>query len=368
MLNNRLKKYQGVIWMIVCTVIVHLSMGACGHRQKATASLTSYLPDDTLIRYTGRIDFTDKARPTFWQPGVYIEWAFEGDSCIMVLEDEMLWGNSHNYFEIVVDGKAQRLRMQSKRDTVIIAKNAGPGIHAVLFCKSTEAGIGYMSLAGISCERLVPLPPPLKRKIEFIGNSITSGMGSDQSEIPCDKGAWYDQHNAYKSYGAITARALNAQYHLSSVSGIGLMRSCCDMKVIMPQVFDKVNMREDSIAWDFSRYQPDVVTVCLGQNDGIQDSTAFCNNYLSFLKGLRKYYPSSKIVCLTSPMANEQLLPVMKKYLNAITNEVNRTDHNVHAFFFSKRYHNGCGEHPSLEEHEAIAGELTAFLATLMKW
>lgn len=341
---------------------------ACNSGEKKNSSWIWYQPNDTLIRYTGRIDFTDKVKPKFWQPGVYIEWAFEGDSCMIVLEDEMRWGNSHNYYELVVDGKEQRSRMRSKRDTVFVAGNAKETSHHVLFCKNTEAGIGFMSLAGISCEKLVPLPRAEQRKIEFIGNSITSGMGSDQTEIPCDKGVWYDQHNAYKSYGAITARKLNAQYHLSSVSGIGLMRSCCEMKVTMPGVFDKVNMREDTISWDFAGYQPDIVTVCLGQNDGVQDSTTFCNNYLSFLKHLRKLYPSASVVCLTSPMANEQLLPVMKTFLTAIVNEAGKTDKNVHSFFFSKRYSQGCGEHPSLREHEEIAGELTAFVQNLMNW
>ncbi|MBO9658415.1 MAG: hypothetical protein J7527_06285 [Chitinophagaceae bacterium] len=359
---------SGRLQRIIFALSFGLMITACNSCEKKNFSRIWYQPNDTLIRYTGRIDFTDRAKPKFWQPGVYIEWAFEGDSCMIVLEDEMLWGSSHNYYQLVVDGKEQRLQMRSKRDTVFVAGNEKENIHRVFFCKNTEAGIGFMSLAGISCEKLVPLPPAVKRKIEFIGNSITSGMGSDQTEIPCDKGVWYDQHNAYKSYGAITARTLNAQYHLSSVSGIGLMHSCCDMKVSMPRVFDKVNMREDTISWDLTAYQPDLVTVCLGQNDGIQDSATFCSNYLSFIKDLRKHYPSASIVCLTSPMANEQLLPVMKNFLSAIVNEAGRTDKNVHSFFFSKRYSKGCGGHPSLEEHTEIAGELIAFLQKLMKW
>ncbi|MCG2614385.1 GDSL-type esterase/lipase family protein [Terrimonas sp. NA20] len=368
MLNNRLITGLGVLMLMACGVFVNISLTACGDGKKKDSTLNFYQADDPLIRYTGRIDFSDKLKPKFWQPGVYIEWAFEGDSCILILEDEMLWGDSHNYFELVVDGKEQRLQMKTKRDTILVATDAGPGIHRVFFCKNTEAGIGYMRFAGISCQKLVPLPPPMKRKIEFIGNSITSGMGSDESEIPCGKGVWYDQHNAYQSYGAIAARSMNAQYHLSSVSGIGLMHSCCEMKVIMPQVFDKVNMRDDSVDWNFTNYQPDVVSVCLGQNDGIQDSATFCSNYILFIKTLRKHYPSATIVCLTSPMANDQLMPVLKKYLAAITKEVNKADSNVHTYFFSKRYSRGCGEHPSLEEHQEIAGELTVFLRELMKW
>ncbi|MEZ4931043.1 MAG: hypothetical protein R2788_02790 [Saprospiraceae bacterium] len=59
------------------------------------------------------------------------------------------------------------------------------------------------------------------------------------------------------------------------------------MDVVMPPVFDNVDMRYDSIEWDFSKYQPDVLTICLGQNDGVQDSTAFCGRVkASFYRGI----------------------------------------------------------------------------------
>jgi putative lipase involved disintegration of autophagic bodies len=52
--------------------------------------------------------------------------------------------------------------------------------------------------------------------------------------------------------------------------------------------------------WDFTNYQPDVVTVCLGQNDGVQDSTIFCSAYVNFLKRMRSYYPTAQIILVTS--------------------------------------------------------------------
>ena len=281
----------------------------------------------------------------------------------------MLWGKNHNYLEVVVDGKAIRLQTKAKRDTIKVAENLSTGEHTLVICKNTEANIGYLELVGIRCRQLIkPLPKPV-RKIEFIGNSITCGAGSDLSVIPCGKGVWQDQHNAYLSYGSITARTLNAQYHLSSVSGIGLMHSCCKMNIIMPPVFDKISMRNDTIVWNFNNYQPDVVTICLGQNDGIQDSAAFCNNYTAFIKQLRNYYPKATIICLTSPMADVSLATFMKKTLTAILNKMNRNgDKKVTSYFFSKQYHNGCDYHPDLEEHKLIADELMAFIKKEMKW
>ncbi|MBL7741558.1 MAG: hypothetical protein JNK14_20230 [Chitinophagaceae bacterium] len=332
------------------------------------AAMRFHPADHVYIEYTGRIDFSDPKLPRFWQPGVYISFRVKGNYCGIIVNDEELWGKNHNYLELVVDGKTMRLQTKTKRDTIVVPGLSG-GIHNVTLVKNTEANIGYLELTGILCNELIePLGKP-ERKIEFIGNSITCGTGNDQSLVPCGKGVWQDQHNAYLSYGAITARKLNAQYHLSAVSGIGLMHSCCNMDVIMPQVFDKVSMRNNAIPWDFKKYQPDVVTVCLGQNDGVQDSAAFCNNYIRFIKKLREYYPRATIICLTSPMADASLTAFMKKTLTAVVEKVKREgDKKVASYFFSRQYSSGCDYHPSLEEHQQIADELTRFIKKRMKW
>ena len=331
--------------------------------------LTFFKADHPYLQYTGRIDFTNKSLPRFWQPGVYIQTKFSGTNCEILINDEELWGNSHNYIQLIIDNNTPiRIKTVSKINTIKIDQLKN-GIHSLTICKGTEAGIGYIELVGLRCEAIHPTSERPLRKIEFIGNSITSGMGSDLSLFPCGQGVWYDQHNAYQSYGPTTARTLQAEWQLSSVSGIGMIHSCCKMTVTMPQVFDKINMRENSVEWNFNNYQPDVVTVCLGQNDGIQDSTAFCNAYVDFIDRLRRYYPKADIICLTSPMADSALLVVMKKYLNSIVSYKNKKgDKKISSYFFSKIYNHGCGSHPDINEHQQIAKELTAFISKLKNW
>ncbi len=332
-------------------------------------SVSFFAADNPNIQYIGRIDFTNPKLPRFWQPGVYINVKFSGSYCEVILNDEVLWGKNHNYLEIVIDGVAKRIQTKTAHDTIIIAEGLSDGTHTLTICKNTEANIGYLELVGIRCKKLLKPEPKSKRKIEFIGNSITCGASSDMSAIPCGKGVWQDQHNAYMAYGPVTARTLQASYHLSSVSGIGLMHSCCGMNIIMPPVFDKISMRNDTINWNFSKYQPDVVTVCLGQNDGIQDSAAFCDNYLSFIKQLRGYYPKAQLILLSSPMASGNLKQFMVSSLTAIKKKVNsKGDKKVGTFFFAKQYTGGCDYHPSLEEHTLIANELTVAIKKLMKW
>jgi hypothetical protein len=317
----------------------------------------------------GRIDRSNPAAPRFWSPGVVVQWRFRGKTCRVILRDQQLYGKNHNYVEIAVVGQAPvRIRMKGHEDTILI-RGEGAGDHLVYICKDTESGIGWLEMVGVLAEELLPPPALPARKIECIGNSITAGTGMDESEIPCGKGEWYDQHNAWMSYGALTARMLQAQWHLTAVAGIGLVHSCCQMDIVMPQVFDKMDLRDNTGSWDFSRYVPDVVTVCLGQNDGILDSTLFCGAYTRFIGDIRRHYPGTQIVCLTSPMGDATLTIVQKRYLRGIVAAVHRAgDMKVSTYFFSKQYSHGCGGHPDLEEHGLIAGELTGYLKDLMHW
>ncbi|HEY0244220.1 MAG TPA: SGNH/GDSL hydrolase family protein [Mucilaginibacter sp.] len=326
--------------------------------------------DDPNIHYIGRVDFTNPQIPRFGSAGVYIKAKFKGSFCEFIINDEVLYNINHNYLEIAIDDQVPyRIELTAKENIIKVAEGLANTTHVITICKDTESHIGYLDFIGFRCEQLLPLPAEPKRKIEFIGNSITSGAGMDQSKVPCNTGLWFDQHNAYMSYGARAARALNAQWQLTSVSGIGLIHSCCDLKITMPQVFDKVYLRKDSAQWDFKRYQPDVVTICLGQNDGIQDSTVFCGAYVKFIGIVRSKYPQADIICMSSPMADAQLTAVLKRYLAGTTNYVNaRGDKKVHRFYFSRSYNKGCGGHPDMEDHQHITDELTAYIKQVKGW
>ncbi len=336
----------------------------------AKSGFNFYPGNHPFVKYIGRVDFSDTSKPKFWASGTYVQITFIGTYCNLQIDDEMLWGTTLNYLQIKVDDRpAYRIQLKGKHNVITLAKNLPKGKHTILICKNTEAENGYIQILGFECEQILRPALTQTRKMEFIGDSITCGAASDESEIKCDKGQWHDQHNAYMAYGPTTARNLNAQWHLSSVSGIGLMHSCCNKKILMPQVFDKVNMARDTIAWDFSLYQPDVVTVCLGQNDGVQDSAQFVNAYINFAKTLRINYPKAKLIFLSSPMASADLKVALIKYINAVKESLNQQgENNIATYFFSKSYHQGCGGHPSVVDHQAIAAELTASVKKIMKW
>lgn len=331
------------------------------------SNLNSFTGDHAVISYVGRFDFSDPKHPKVWNPGAYIQFRFKGSKCIVNLNDEFLYGSYHNYVTIVVDGKSpKRVRLDQQVNELLIAEDLDNGEHDVLICKDTESNIGFIQLASIECEALVQQPKTKKKVIEFIGDSITCGNGSDTSKIKCGEGQWYDQHNAYLAYGPVVARKFNFDYLLSSFSGIGMAHSCCNIKEQMPDIYDHINLDKHGKKWKNTTHIPDVVCITLGQNDGVLKGNTYLNAYLSFVQHLRALYPKAQIVCCSSPMASNDLkayhavmIPKIVKMLQSSGDEA------IHAFLYSGQYRSGCGSHPTVSQHQEMASELAGFLETL---
>src|SRR5262245_26292756 len=86
----------GVIIFCVCFF-------ASAQGQEASRRTLKYVPaDDPNIQYMGRIDFNDRKLPRFWQPGVSITVRFAVGTLRLLVNDEILWGKNHNYYELVV--------------------------------------------------------------------------------------------------------------------------------------------------------------------------------------------------------------------------------------------------------------------------
>jgi hypothetical protein len=331
--------------------------------------ITFFSSAETAFRYVGRFDMASSEKPRCWAPGTYIEVGFTGKFCEIEINDEVRYGTHHNYIEVIIDDlPPQRIRLRAERNVLIVAENLKDGKHTLVICKNTESAIGYIEFVGMSCESVFAVKAKPK-SIEFIGDSITCGNGCDDSQTICGEGQWFDQHNAYLSYGPSIARELNADWQICAVSGIGLTRSCCGAKTIMPQVYDRVDLREEGIVWKCGKNIPDLVVITLGQNDGLQDSAIFCSSYVSFIKNLRDRYVTSKIICCASPMADEDLKPVMKNYVAAVAKKMQQLgDTNVFSFAYSGMYRSGCTFHPTAYEHTEIAKELAPFVRSTMRW
>ena len=99
--------------MLRATVLFFLIISGCQNLFAKSPRL--FEADNALYQYTGGIDFTNAKKPRFWTAGVYIKAKFKGTSCELHINDEVLWGNSHNYLEIIIDDqKPFKLKLKEK--------------------------------------------------------------------------------------------------------------------------------------------------------------------------------------------------------------------------------------------------------------
>ena len=348
---------------IICMSFIILSGTNTDKRQWFEA-------DNNMIKYVGRIDFTDPKAPKFSAAGTYIEAKFNGTTVDIEISEEHKY-NNNQFFQVSIDGNTPvRFQTVAGQSIYRLASGLTSGTHIVRITKDSEASIGWMQFKKIRVEELLDHTLPV-RKIECFGNSITCGAGiyTNLCSISIDS-KWYYSTSATKSYGALLAKKLNAQYHLTSWSGIGLTKSCCNMTVIMPTVYDLTFIEGSSTQkWNFSKYIPDVVTICLGQNDGVIDSATFINAYINFIDKLKVYYPNTQFLCITSPMSDDALYNYHVKCLTAIENHYSsKGDNKVHKVFLSHNMNNGCTTHPDGAQHEIIAAELEVAIKNITGW
>ena len=185
------------------------------------------------------------------------------------------------WLDVLIDGALSQRRMLEKgRQSICVFRGADPQmLREVRILRDTQAMQAdektLLQLVSVSTDgSFEPVKEP-KLKIEFIGDSITSGEGccgalQEMSWIPA-------VFSCVDNYAAMTAKLLDAESYWISQSGWGVycdwrgVRSCA-----IPSVYGQICGPcggERNIAlgagapWDFSCWQPDVVVINLGTND-----------------------------------------------------------------------------------------------------
>ncbi len=341
----------------------------------------SYLPDckpqKNIFTTQGRVEKLKNNDIILISSASSVTFGFNGNECTVNVKAQ----DHHNYVVVEIDGNYFGRKKIEPSGTSIPVKVSEKGKHIITIYKATEAANGNVIFKGAKGDLFkVKLQP--KKKIEFIGDSITCGMGNDIKEIPCGSGEWYDQHNGYYSYGSITARLLDANYILSSVSGIGMYRNWNDehdKEAIMPDVYENLYLNKDNSKPYTFGFNPDITCIALGTNDfsdgdGTKPRLPFneekyTSNYINFIKTVYKHSPDTQIVLLDSPMVNGDKSITFVKCLNTVKNAVNKdkTHKPVRVFTFQEVTPHGCGYHPEIEDDKLMATQLAPFLKQFLK-
>jgi len=347
---------------------------------KKVVSTTQDVLPATILKPYGRYVFNADQNLELISSAVHFGFSFTGNS--FAIYATLANTSEHNYLQYEVDGVYQkRIRVDGKSKEPITLTLPTDGEHKVWIYKATEAHTGPIFIQKIEAKNIKIIENSKTPLIEFIGNSITCGAAADDSETPCGKGSYHDQHNAYQAYGPRLARALKTNFMLSSVSGIGVYRNWNSNGPTMPEVYEKANFQADGTRiWDFTIYKPNVVSIALGTNDFSNgdgkkerwpfDSMSFINKYVQFIQVVKTKYPNAKIALLSSPMVNGSSRLTFQNCLTAVKEKVDvlyPSDKPVSLFFFEPMQARGCSGHPNVEDHGLMANQLFPFFKEIIK-
>lgn len=346
------------------------------HQAMAQKSLHTFIaPSDSNIIYTGRIERTNPNRPTFTYPGVEIRTAFIGNNISMAAKPHS------GYFMAQIDDNAPfKIAFLTDSIATICQGSDTTATHQLVITYISEGYQTRPEFRGFILGRGTTITQPAglpKRRIEFIGNSITCGYGIEANN-PTDP---YTEATAnfYYTYAAQTARNLHAQATVVARSGIGVYRNYNG-----PQTGDAVNMNteypytllyDDTHLWDFTRFTPDVVCINLGTNDTSTtgaDSTLLFKGFCKLYTQVRSHYPQTKILLLSGCMMKGEQLAMTQQAMDATQQfALSQGDTQVYRLDFAPHDGTlgyGASWHPSLKQHSVMAEQLTQYLQKIMKW
>ena len=242
--------------------------------------------------------------------------------------------------------------------------------------------------------------PERKYKLEFIGDSITSGEGTYGAVTDTDWLAMY--MSSSKNYATMVGKELDADVRLISQGGWGFFVGWDnDIRHNIPSIYESVcglatgefneslgSLKEN----DFASWVPDAIVINLGTNDSSafetppldipgmgtfkqrknedgtyfeEDAEKLRNAIVAFLEKLRKYNPTSHLVWVYG-MLGYNITMIISEGVNRYIKKTGDTN----VIFLnlpnttSEAY--GSHMHPGVLSHERAAKVLVDYLGSVM--
>ncbi|SFC99472.1 SGNH/GDSL hydrolase family protein [Flavobacterium phragmitis] len=330
--------------------------------------------------YQGRIEQLQNGNVVLIGTASSVSFNFIGNECSISLQSVDSYEH-HNYVDLVLDGKyLGKIKIEKgPAQSFPIKTTSSNKVHKLEIYKNTEAHTGGVLFAGTTA-KLTSITAKKKKKIEFIGDSITCAAASDA--VNCEKGEYMDHHNGYYAYGPTLSRAIDVDYLTSSVSGIGIYRNWNDEnrdEAIMPDVYQNLYLTKETSKpkYDFA-FQPDIISIALGTNDfsggdGKKERLPFnaekyVSNYINFIKMLYEHNPKAQIVITNSPMVGGDRAVVFEDCLNKVKQAfaTDKSHKPILIFKFKPMKPNGCLGHPDVADQKVMADQYGPFLKKLL--
>ncbi|KAF2757582.1 lipolytic protein-like protein G-D-S-L family [Pseudovirgaria hyperparasitica] len=334
------------------------------------------------IQYLGRVN--PNTKELTW-PGTGVSFTFSGTTATISIS-----ASGANSADLIVDGAITTIL--NVAGTSISTAKLPRGNHTVELRRRSETQYGTITIGNITTDGTFNADVLPKRKIEIVGDSISVGYGLDGVN-PCTNTAAVEDNP--KTFGALTAKALNASYSVVAWSGKGLTRNYItvdpDTSPIMPQYWTRYGANDADNSYTFpSSATPDVVVINLGTNDfsyiaydsagqpynarALLNATVFASAMVSFVQTVQKKYVKAHVFLMTSPMlsdgypsAAEAQKSTQRNALAAATARLG--GEKVHLVEWATQGADvGCDYHPNAATHAAGAMVLLQAVKGVMGW
>lgn len=365
-----------------------------------------YYPTQELpyCRIHGRTDRSMQPLPLFWT-GSGLEVLVNGTELWIDLEVDFDFHEPWAAYR--VDGALMgRQMLLPGRQSLCLFRNMSPeAVKDVFFFRELQAmsedPACRLLVHGFKTDGTFFPVPDRPYKLEFIGDSITSGEGTygavgDQPWIPMFM-------SASRHYAAMTAQALNADFRLISQGGWGVVcgwdnnshhalplcyRQICGLAC--GPANEALGAQKPN---PFEEWRPDAVIVNLGTNDnGAFDQPAwqdestgetfqnkrnpdgsleaasverFEQGVIDFLKQLRSCNPDAHIVWAYGMLGYELTLPIAHA-LDTFRKETGDTRISFLQLPNTTEETIGSRFHPGVRSHERAAGVLSEYLKSIL--
>lgn len=309
-------------------------------------------------------------------PGVYFEGRVSGTGVGIVL------GDSAADYDVQVDG-ATVATLVTPGNTTHWVNGLSNSTHTVRVVKrndtpgSTSAFGGFVAASGGA---VLSKPAARNRQIEFIGDSLTVGYGNLSTSRTCTSDQLRRTTNADVSYGALTARRLNADYQINGYSGLGMVRNYNGGRsdVTYRTFYDRALLNVSGDIWQNpGTWRPQLVVINLGTNDfstavnpgepWTPDSLAagYRSAYGDFVQKLRtRYGAGTTIVAVGAGQYAGHVQQVVKARNDAGDSRVRYWSLDDSGLDFL-----GCDWHYSAHDDRIVSDRLTSFIGGLpMNW
>lgn len=357
--------------------------------------MTVYSPLDPRLTVHGR---TVRAAPLplFWTASGL---EFLTDASTLAFDLETVYTACDIWVRVELDGvTVLRAPLPQGRTRLRVFRDIPAGVHRrVRLFKETQPmppDPGAVLLVhGIECDGALFTVPPRPRRIEFIGDSLTSGEGLAGPPGLLMGGTLV--FSCQNNYALLAAEALDADCRLLSQSGWGIAVSWDnDPACTLPPYYEQVcsvtgGAHGGGQPNDFAAWQPDAVVIHLGNNDafalnepphrdpvtgavtklcagpdGGPDAAAAArikDAAKNFLHTVRRRNPKAHIAWAYG-MLGSQLLDTLQKAVAAYKAESGDTNVSFAVLPPADPAYNGSNGHPGLRAHAAAAAALCEHL------